>query len=173
MPHEFVATWQGKDMTVRLEHRGHSNWSATIDGRPVLADVEVIASGVYSILVGTHSFLAVVDTRNAQVQVGTREHLMSLGIEDARLRRVRSLAQNKNVARSGDEIVRAPIAGRVVKLLCEPGQTVAAGEGVIVVEAMKMENEIRAEHGGTVARIHVEPGASLESGQPLVTLKHD
>ena len=64
----------------------------------------------------------------------------------------------------------APIAGKVVKVLVEVGATVAAGQGVIVLEAMKMENELTAERGGTVAKIHKAAGEPVDSGELLVTL---
>jgi biotin carboxyl carrier protein len=61
--------------------------------------------------------------------------------------------------------------GRVVTLLAAEGQVVAAGQGVLVLEAMKMQNEIQAEHDGTVARILVQPGQSVDGGDPLFELE--
>jgi biotin carboxyl carrier protein len=58
----------------------------------------------------------------------------------------------------------------VVKLLVEVGATVAAGEGVAVLEAMKMENEIKADRGGVVSAVHVRPGQSVETQETLVSL---
>jgi biotin carboxyl carrier protein len=57
--------------------------------------------------------------------------------------------------------------GRVVAVLAEEGARVEAGQGVVVLEAMKMENEIRAERAGTLARLHVRPGQAVEGGDPL------
>ena len=68
---------------------------------------------------------------------------------------------------AGGGTVAALMPGRVVAVLVEEGAEVAAGQGVVVVEAMKMENEIAAEHAGTVARLHVEPGQAVEGGDPL------
>ncbi|HEX9944904.1 MAG TPA: biotin/lipoyl-containing protein [Thermoanaerobaculia bacterium] len=67
--------------------------------------------------------------------------------------------------------VNAYMPGRVVTLLVQEGQEVAAGQGVLVLEAMKMENEIRAEHDGTVTKIHVQPGQAVETGNPLFELE--
>lgn len=67
--------------------------------------------------------------------------------------------------------INAYMPGRVVTLLVEEGQHVAAGQGVLVLEAMKMENEIRAEHEGTVTRVHVQPGQAVEMGNPLFDLE--
>lgn len=66
--------------------------------------------------------------------------------------------------------VNAYMPGRVVALLVQEGEEVKAGQGVVVLEAMKMENEIRAEHDGTVTKIHVQPGQAVEGGDPLFEL---
>jgi pyruvate carboxylase subunit B len=66
--------------------------------------------------------------------------------------------------------VAAYMPGRVVAVLVEEGGTVTAGQGVIVLEAMKMENEIRAEHDGTIAKIFVQPGQAVDMGNPLFEL---
>jgi biotin carboxyl carrier protein len=68
------------------------------------------------------------------------------------------------------EHVRARIPGRVVRLWVEPGQTVEAGERLLAVEAMKMENEVRAPRAGVVVSIAVEPGQPVELGMELLTL---
>jgi pyruvate carboxylase subunit B len=61
--------------------------------------------------------------------------------------------------------------GLVVRVLVEPGDVVRAGQGVVIVEAMKMENELKAPADGTVARIDVQPGKTVEKGTTLVTLE--
>ena len=60
--------------------------------------------------------------------------------------------------------------GRVVKVLVSKGDAVEAGQGLLVLEAMKMENEVKARAAGTVAEVHVAPGAAVEGSAKLVTL---
>lgn len=67
----------------------------------------------------------------------------------------------------GAQEVKAYMPGRVVAVLAAEGDEVAEGQGVVVLEAMKMENEIVAEQAGTLTRIHVEPGQAVEGGDPL------
>ena len=67
--------------------------------------------------------------------------------------------------------MRAPIPGRVVRVLVKPGDVVAAGRGVVVLEAMKMENELRAPRDGTVKLVSCAEGTAVETGQTLVTLE--
>ena len=61
--------------------------------------------------------------------------------------------------------------GRVTAVLVEEGAEVTTGQGIIVLEAMKMENEIRAEHDGTVSKIHVQPGQAVDLGNPLFEME--
>ncbi|MFL6293046.1 MAG: acetyl-CoA carboxylase biotin carboxyl carrier protein subunit [Thermoanaerobaculia bacterium] len=67
--------------------------------------------------------------------------------------------------------VTAYMPGRVVAILAREGEAVTAGQGIVVLEAMKMQNEIRAEQDGTLAKIHVEPGQAVEGGDPLFELE--
>lgn len=71
-------------------------------------------------------------------------------------------------AAGGD--LRAAMPGKVVKVLCKVGDTVKAGQGLLIIEAMKMENEVRAAVGGKVTAIAVREGQTVEGGAPLVTL---
>ena len=71
----------------------------------------------------------------------------------------------------GDQPVVAPMPGRVVRVLVAPGEQVSARQGVVVVEAMKMENELRAPKGGRVKDVSVSPGTSVEAGRVLVVIE--
>jgi len=67
-------------------------------------------------------------------------------------------------------VVKAPMPGLVVRVEVSAGQVVEVGESLVVVEAMKMENELRAAHQGVVEAVHVKAGDRVEKGTPLVTL---
>ena len=86
-------------------------------------------------------------------------------VSDGRRRRRASASQA-----GGDHAVAAPMPGRVVRVLVEPGDRVAAGQGLAVVEAMKMENEVAAPAAGVVSDVRAVPGDSVEAGGVLVTL---
>lgn len=88
---------------------------------------------------------------------------------DERTRDIQALTSRREV-KPGGGVVRAPMPGLVVRLEVHEGQRVAAGAPLIVVEAMKMENELRAPRAGRVAKIHVKRGAAVERGAMLVTL---
>jgi biotin carboxyl carrier protein len=74
-------------------------------------------------------------------------------------------------AGSGPQRLAAPMPGKVVRVLVKAGDTVAARQAVVVVEAMKMENELRAGRDGTVAEIHVQEGMSVDAGALLLVIQ--
>jgi biotin carboxyl carrier protein len=91
-------------------------------------------------------------------------------VVDERTRHIRSLTAGSTAAR-GPATLRAPMPGLVVRVLVEAGQEVAAGAGVVVLEAMKMENELNAPSAGVVGAIRVGAGEPVEKGQVLVEFR--
>ena len=94
---------------------------------------------------------------------------VELEVMDERAQQIRALT-GKRAALGGGATVRAPMPGLVVRVAVAAGQRVEAGAGVVVVEAMKMENELRAPRAGVVEAVHVAVGQAVEKGAPLVTL---
>jgi biotin carboxyl carrier protein len=86
---------------------------------------------------------------------------------DERTRAIREMAGVKEGTR-GPKALRAPMPGLVVKVEIREGDAVVEGQGLVIVEAMKMENELKAEGEGRVARILVEPGQAVEKDQVMV-----
>ncbi len=126
---------------------GTSLRQLTLDGRPTLLAVRSGGRGQWSFGLG-----------------GDRWEVEVL---DERTRYVRSLTAAGERPR-GPATLRAPMPGLVVRVLVEAGQQVAAGTGLVVLEAMKMENELKAPAAGTVSLIRAQAGAAVEKGQVLV-----
>jgi biotin carboxyl carrier protein len=78
---------------------------------------------------------------------------------------------DSGVATDGEQPVTAPMPGRVVRVLVQAGDEVAAKQGVIVVEAMKMENELRSPKAGRVKEVSVTPGTSVDAGRVLLVVE--
>jgi biotin carboxyl carrier protein len=76
----------------------------------------------------------------------------------------------KGSGSAGGGVVKSPMPGRVVKVLVAKGDKVQAGQGLLVLEAMKMENEVKAKAAGTVTEVHVTTGSAVEGNAKLVTL---
>lgn len=89
---------------------------------------------------------------------------------DERQRTIRSLSRAAAAA-AGPAPLTAPMPGLIVRVNVAEGEQVAPGQGLVVMEAMKMENELRAQAAGTVKRVHVEPGTAVEKGALLIELE--
>lgn len=170
---ELVATVNGRDLALSIESTD-GRWTLSLDGRAIEVDAVRLGNGLWSILADGRSLvvdLAPVgrdpDTPRDAVAGG---HALSIQLESARARELRALGNRGGAARRGEKL-RAPIAGKVVKLHVEVGSEVAAGDPIVVLEAMKMENELRASRGGTVKSIKVSPGDSVETSQLLVIIE--
>ena len=171
MRHELSATLGGREVAITVERDRDGGWRVALEGGPARpVDAVEIRPGTWSLLVDGRSILVDLDRRAAgtALLVGGEEAIVELA--DARKRRLAQAVSGGRAAARG-ELVRAPIAGKVVKLLVAAGAEVAAGQGVAVLEAMKMENEIRADRGGTVESVHVQPGQSVDTGELLLTLR--
>jgi biotin carboxyl carrier protein len=94
-------------------------------------------------------------------------HRSYVRVESERMRAA-ALAK-KSTSGGGDKHVKSPMPGRVVKVLVARGDSVAVGQSLFVLEAMKMENEVRARVAGTVAEVHVAAGAAVEGSAKLLT----
>ena len=91
-------------------------------------------------------------------------------VEDERTRAIRELAGRDEVG-EGERELRAPMPGRIVRVLVESGQAVEPGDGLVVMEAMKMENELSARGRGTVESVQVEEGQTVNQGDVLVVVE--
>jgi biotin carboxyl carrier protein len=118
-----------------------------IDGRPSTLSVEAVGRG-----------------RWVLTPKGERWEMEVL---DERTRHIRSLASGGDRRRAAG-VLKAPMPGLVVRVQVQPGEQVAAGDPLVVLEAMKMENELKAGAPGTVKSVRVAPGEAVEKGQVLV-----
>ena len=170
MRRELIATIGAEERTITVEHSPEGVWRVSVDGDERGVDARKLRPGVWSLLIEGRSYLVdVSDTKR-----GTDVHLpagsVRMDLEDARRKRLAKAVSGRAGGGAKGEEVCAPIAGKVVKLLVAVGDAVEAGQGVCVLEAMKMENEITAEVGGTVESIHVEPGVAVDTYDKLVVL---
>ena len=165
---------------VRIAER---TYEVAVDGGRVTVDGEafeahcaaVPGTPLYHLLLGADSWTVAVQaldgdgggTRWALGLVGER---VELDVVDERTRQIQALTGQRATPPSGG-VVKAPMPGLVLRVEVQEGQRVEAGAGLVVVEAMKMENELRAGRPGVVARVHVKPGQTVDRGVPLVTLE--
>jgi biotin carboxyl carrier protein len=150
--------------TVELERDG-DRWKIKLDGQPVEADAVEVDANTLSLLLDGQSYeVRVTHSPDGalKLQTGLQEFIAE--VVDPRAWRGR---RHGAVEAEGRQQVVAPMPGKVVRVLVEVGDKVEAGQGLLVVEAMKMQNEIRSPKGGTVERLHVKEGQPVNAGDAL------
>ena len=138
-----------------------------IDGRRVEADAVKLSPGVYSILLDGRSLEVRVETvaDGLLLQTAGREYRVEI-VDPRSWRR----SHGGKIDLAGRQQISAPMAGKVVRVLVAPGQPVEAGQGLLVVEAMKMQNEIRSPKTGTVERLLAKEGQAVNAGDVLAVI---
>ncbi len=153
---------------VSLEWKaGGGRIAAVIDSRGYEVSVLEVEPGVYSILAGTRAY-------EVRVAGGERKWMVQSGgkswqaeVIDPRA----ASARRGGLGREGRQVLAAPMPGKVVRVLVEEGAMVEEGQGLVVVEAMKMQNEMKAPKAGKVVALAARAGSSVAAGDELVTLE--
>ncbi|MBI4840825.1 MAG: acetyl-CoA carboxylase biotin carboxyl carrier protein subunit [candidate division NC10 bacterium] len=141
-----------------------------LDDREFPVDLLRVDPALYSLLIDGRSYeIDVLESEDA-LMVLVDGQPFRVEIQDEQQRRLRAAA-GKGETKTGKRIVTAPMPGKVVKLLVQPGDAVQPGDGIVVVEAMKMENELKASTPGTVKEIRVEEGKAVSGGEVLVVIE--
>lgn len=166
---ELVVRHGDREEQVKVRPNG-GGYEVSVGGRTYHVDAEAARAGLHSLRIG-----------GAQHEVAVRRHgegaywvstVHGSGPVEVADPLTHLAAQTRGGAGGRRrQTVKAYMPGRVVALLVEEGQEVASGQGILVLEAMKMENEIRAEYDGTVTKIHVQPGQAVDMGNPLFELE--
>jgi biotin carboxyl carrier protein len=156
----------GRTRNVELTRTG-DRLHCVLDGRRIEADVVEVSSGVYSILINGQSLEARVESAAAGLRVIVGGHEYAAAIRDPRQwRRHRGAA----VEAEGRQQAIAPMPGKIIRVLVKAGDAVEAGQGLVVIEAMKMQNEVRSPKRGTVERLLVTEGQTINAGEVLAVV---
>ena len=126
--------------------------------------------GLYSLLVDGLSYQLYVERTAQGYRLALRRHRFDLTVLSEREWRLQKVAPKQSLA-SGKLVVAAPMPGLVKSVLVEGGHEVVSGQRLVVLEAMKMENDIIAPREGRIATVHVQAGTVVEGGKPLITLE--
>jgi biotin carboxyl carrier protein len=161
-------TLEGRDAEVGFQADG-GGLRLEVEGRTLEADFQRLPDGeVYSLLVDGRSYEVRVAPAGRAVEVTLHGITLPVAVHHP-LEQVIEAAQHTAGA-GGGETIAAPMPGLVVAMRVRPGQTIAPGQAVVVIEAMKMQNELSARHGGVVSEVLVAERASVSTGQPLVRI---
>jgi biotin carboxyl carrier protein len=145
-----------------------------IDGRHYDLEVRELARGGYLLINGSHVYKCRVDPKRDPMHLGKTFAVVLRGqnhdvtiIDPKRLRS----AQSSGAHHPGAAEIVSPMPGKIVRVLVEAGAQVEAGAGVIVVEAMKMQNEMKAPKAGVVVSVQTEEGATVNAGDVLAVIE--
>jgi len=175
----FSLIINGQDHTIEVVEKGRSY---RFDGAPFEAEIAELKPGVYSLLIGGKSFRARVastevasnsadakpadSSTNLIVEIGGNHYTVS--VQDPR-RRVRG--GPAKMSPEAKRNISSVMPGKVIRVLVSEGQTVQQGQGLLVVEAMKMQNEIKSPNAGKVQKILVREGHAVNAGEILLTVE--
>jgi biotin carboxyl carrier protein len=154
----------GTRRIVELE-REAKGWRISLEGESVDADAVEVASNIYSILLnGISHEICVTRTSAGALTLQTGHQEFTTEVIDPRAWRGR---RHGALEAEGRQQILAPMPGKIVRVLVQLGEKVEAGQGLLVVEAMKMQNEIRSTKSGTVARLLAQEGQPVNAGEVL------
>lgn len=162
----FDITVNERDYRVELDAQKPGGWNCRINGEKIAVDATTTAAGMLSLLIGGESFEVIANQANQQIAIGGIRY--SIDVRDPRAWRTR-----KALAGAGDgpKKVVAPMPGKVVRVIAAEGTEVEAGAGVAVIEAMKMQNELKSPKKGRVAKIMTTEGAAVNAGDVLAVIE--
>jgi biotin carboxyl carrier protein len=147
---------------------GQQQSHATLDGQPVEIEAHLLRPGVLSLVIEGRAYRVVLedDPDEPAIHLAGRRH--AYRIDDPRsLKARRAHAQGHD----GPRPIKASMPGRVVRILAQPGDTVEVNQGVVVIEAMKMQNELKSPKAGKVAVLRVSPGDTVAAGEILAVIE--
>ena len=167
----YVAIVDGAEHEVEVNETSANRFTLVIDGRNFDMDAVAVRDDTLSLICenqadNIESERVPEDGENLLV----RGHVIHVDVLD--LRRMRLLhAHKQGAVHEGTATVTSPMPGKVVAVLVTEGQTVAQGEGLLVIEAMKMENEMKAPRAGVVRNLTAKAGAAVEGGAKLCVIE--
>src|SRR5215471_18946363 len=158
----------GKTHQVELE-RGEKIWSCKVDGQTIEVDAALTARDVLSVLVGGKAY-EVKRERSLQGElhmvIGSARY--AIDVQDPRSLKTRRAIAG---AEAGPQKVKAPMPGKIVRIMVAEGDEVKSGQGVIVMEAMKMQNEMKSLKDGKVQKIVAAEGSAVNAGDTLAIIE--
>jgi biotin carboxyl carrier protein len=165
----FIAKLGDQSYTVEIEESGKSVYRVSVDGNEFLVDGKKTGRTNFSLIVDNRSFEIEVDNTDDEYRVLVDGRNYRIHLVDER--RVRVGAAQSGLQFQGRQMVSVPMPGKVIAVLVTVGDAVELGQGLVIVEAMKMENEVRSPISGEVKEIKVKPGDTVEGGALLVIVE--
>jgi biotin carboxyl carrier protein len=165
----FIGTLGDDSYTVEIEETGKSVYRVSVDGHEFVVDGKKTGRTNYSLIVDNRSFEIEVDNTGDEYRVLVDGRSYHIHLVDER--RVRVGGNQAGAQMQGRQNVSVPMPGKVIAILVAEGDQVEKGQGLIIVEAMKMENEVHSPIAGEVKEIKVKTGETVEGGAVLLVVE--
>ncbi len=163
---KYIATIDEREFLVEILDESH----ILVDGKPYTVDFDSISDQpVFSLLLDGQSYESYVYPDQEGWQVLLYGSLYLVNVEDEREKRLRAAARGRVVERE-EYYLRAPMPGLVIAVPVVDGQRVEKGDVLLILESMKMQNELRSPRPGVVSRVRVKPGDKVEQRQTLLSV---
>lgn len=153
----------------RFEIEIDKDGSLLVNGEPRVVDFLALDTALFSVIMDNRSYEAVIEEREGSYEVLLGGNLYTGRVLDERALLLATRRGGLDID-SGEISIVAPMPGLIIAVPVEEGQAVQAGQTLVILESMKMQNELRAPRDGVVQRISVEPGQSVEQNKTLITL---
>jgi biotin carboxyl carrier protein len=163
MKYEIVINGARRSVEITPRASGESRATFTVEGRTVEANAVRISRGAYSILIGGRSLDVTTEETSAGLLVRTEGREFHVQVIDPRSWQ---RGRGAGIELEGRQQLVAPMPGKIVRVMVTAGQQVSAGQGLLVIEAMKMQNEIRSPKSGVVEKLARE-GQTVNAGEIL------
>lgn len=172
--HQFIARHGDTEKKIGVEKKADGSYRVVVDGVERVVDAKKFAAGTMSVLIDHKSYdveLEVVGDNESKGAYNAlvRGQVVRLDVLDER--QVRMGMTSAQFAVSGPQTVTAPMPGKVVEIAVAVGDEVAEGAPLVIMEAMKMENELKSPKAGKVSAIFVKKGAAVEAGAKLISVE--
>lgn len=164
-----AATAPKEPNAVIVEALGEGHYAVTLDGRRSEVHALSLPQGAMSMLVDGASYNVEFETKGDVVGVLLRNQITRIDIVDEQKYRLRAAAAT--FTNEGTQVVNSPMPGKVVRVFVKVGDAVTEGQPIVVVEAMKMENELKSPKTGTVTEVTAKEGTTVENGTKLVVVE--
>ncbi len=162
---KYITTVEGKEYTIEVLDDHH----IILNGKTMLVDfVSVDGQPVFSMIVDGKSYEAIIQEGEPEWDVLLRGRLYPALVEDEREKRLKTASGG--AVEGGEYQLKAPMPGLIVTVLVTEEQEVTKGQVLLILESMKMQNELKAPRDGIVGRIRIKAGESVEQKQPLLSL---
>lgn len=162
---KYVTVLNDKTYEIEITKDG----SLTVNGEPRAVDFLTLGPSLYSVIRDNASYEVVIEEREEGFEVLMRGKLFTGEVLDERAQLLASRRGGLS-ADSGEISIKSPMPGLVVAVPVSEGQEVQAGQTILILESMKMQNELKAPRAGTVQRISASAGQTVEQGKLLITI---